>query len=206
MPRGGTQIKTAQPERMCLITREAAPKSGLVRFVTGPDGSVVPDVLNKLPGRGYYVTADKALLLQAVQERVFARGAKRQVKVPDGLVDMIEGQLAQHLVALISMARKAGLAVVGFEKVKSWLADGKVKVLLQASDGAARGKSKLWTPQGARYFGCLTAAELGLAFGRDHAIHGALCSGGLSARVIEQAIRLRGLREDGGPATATKGH
>ena len=76
MPRGGTQIKTAQPERMCLITRDPAPKSGLVRFVTGPDGSVVPDVLNKLPGRGYYVTADKALLLQAVQGTGLCAGGK----------------------------------------------------------------------------------------------------------------------------------
>lgn len=156
---------------------------------------VVPDLMGKLPGRGYYVTADRVLLEEAVAKKVFARGAKAQVTVPEGLVDQVERQLADRVVHLISLARKAGLAITGFEKVKSALADGKVAVLLQASDGSERGKAKLWTPEGARYFGCLTAQELGLAFGRGHAIHGALSAGGLSTRVKEEAARLRGLRE-----------
>ena len=41
----------------------------------------------------------------------------------------------------------------------------------------------------------MTAAELGLAFGRQSVIHGALATGGLSDRVVEEAARLRGLRE-----------
>ncbi|MEO0358599.1 MAG: RNA-binding protein [Pseudomonadota bacterium] len=203
MPRGGTHKDRTDPERKCLVTQESAPKAGLIRFVTGPENQVVPDLLGKLPGRGYYVTADKAVLEQAVQKGVFARGAKMQVTVPNNLVAEIEAQLADRLVHLISLARKAGLAVTGFEKVKGWLADGKVKVLMQASDGSERGKGKLWTPEGARYFGCLTAQEMGLAFGRGHAIHGALSAGGLSTRVIEEAAKLRGLREDS--ASSPKG-
>ena len=177
------------------MTREAGPKEGLVRFVTGPEGQVVPDVLGKLPGRGYYVTARREVLAQAVQKRVFARGAKAAVTVPDGLIDDVDRQLARRVTDLIALARKAGTAIAGFEKVKSALADGRVKVLLQASDGSDRGKGKLWTPEGARWFGCLTANELGLAFGRSHVIHGALAAGGLTTRVVEEATKLRGLRE-----------
>ena len=78
-------------------------------------------------------------------------------------------------------------------------------MLLQASDGSERGKTKLWTPTGARYYGCLTSQELGLAFGRQSVIHGALASGGLSNRVVEEAAKLRGLREiDGGKTPAGK--
>jgi hypothetical protein len=121
------------------------------------------------------------------------------VTVPDGLFDLVEGQLARRTVDLIAMARKAGLAVCGFEKVKGWLAGGaRVRVLMQASDGSERGKTKLWTPEGARYFGCLSSTELGLAFGRGSVIHGALATGGLSNRVVEEATKLRGLREDNG--------
>jgi hypothetical protein len=36
---------------------------------------------------------------------------------------------------------------------------------------------------------------LGLSFGREHAIHGALASGGLTPRVVEEAAKLAGLRE-----------
>lgn len=195
MPRGGKHKTTSDPERKCLVTGEAGPKAGLIRFVTGPDNFVVPDVFDRLPGRGYYVAAEKGHLQSAVEKRIFSKGAKQQVLVPDGLLETIEEQLVQRVIGLISIARKAGLAIAGFEKVKSRLSEDRVKVLFQASDGSERGKTKLWTPEGARYFGCLTAQELGLAFGRGHVIHGALSAGGLSTRVIEEAAKLRGLRE-----------
>ena len=194
MSRGGKTKSRIEPERRCLVTKISVPKSDLIRFVTSPDGTVVPDVLGKLPGRGYYIKAESDLLKKAMEKKMFAGAAKAQVKVPENLVHTIEAQLAKHVVELISLARKAGLSVAGFEKVKSWLADNKVRVLLQASDGSERGKTKLWTPEGARYFDCLNADELGLAFGRGHVIHGALAAGGLSDRVIEDAARLRGLR------------
>lgn len=199
MSRGG-QAKTRDdgPERSCIVTREAQPASGLIRFVVGPEGQVVPDVLGKLPGRGMWVSADRAVLEKA-NKGAFSRAAKAQVQVPDGLADAVERQLARRVVDLIALARKAGLAVCGFEKVKTWLAGGApVRVLMQASDGSERGKTKLWTPEGARYFSCLTGNELGLAFGRETVIHGALAAGGLSDRVVDEATKLRGLRSSAG--------
>lgn len=206
MARGGhNKPKPDDAERKCIVTGEVQPKSGLIRFVIGPDGTVVPDVLGKLPGRGMYVTADRAVLDQASKGQ-FSRSAKQQVSVPDDLFSTVETILARRVIDLVAMARKAGLAVCGFEKVKGWLAGGeRVRCLLQASDGSERGKTKLWTPEGARYFGCLTSAELGLAFGRQSVIHGALASGGLSNRVVDEATKLRGLREqDGGKLTTGK--
>ncbi|MEJ6396555.1 RNA-binding protein [Yoonia sp. 208BN28-4] len=213
MARGG-QHKTSDDgaERKCIVTGEVQPKTGLIRFVIGPDGAVYPDILGKLPGRGMYVTADRTVLEDA-RKGQFSRSAKQAVSVPDGLVDEVERQLARRVVDLIAMARKAGRAVCGFEKVKGWLAGGeRVRVLLQASDGSTRGKAKLWTPEGARYFGCLTAQELGLAFGRGSVIHGALSTGGLGNRVVEEASKLAGLRgidgrendDDGGKAALGK--
>lgn len=192
------------PERRCIVTGDVQPKAGLIRFVVGPEGQIVPDILGKLPGRGIWVTADRAVLDKAKKGQ-FARAAKTAVTVPDGLVDEVERQLARRVVDLIALARKSGRAIAGFEKVKNWLASGGVRVLFQASDGSARGKTKLWTPTGARYFGCLTSQELGLAFGRQSVIHGALASGGLSDRVVEEAAKLRGLREiDDGQGTVGK--
>jgi len=162
--------------------------------VAGPDGTVVPDVAAKLPGRGFYVSADRASLERAVAKNLFSRGAKAPVRVPDGLVDEVERQLAQRVVNLISLARKSGDAVAGYEKVKSWLDREDARVLIQATDGSTRGKSKLSTPYKGDYIGWLTADELGLAFGRQTVIHGALGSGGLGQRVVEEARRLKGMR------------
>lgn len=205
MTRGGREKdREAPPERRCLVTGEVQPKAGLIRFVAAPDGLVVPDLAEKLPGRGFWVTADRAILEKAVLKGLFSRGAKTHVRAEEGLIDGIEAGLARRVVDLLSLARKAGDAVAGFEKVKGWLADGKAKVLLQASDGSDRGKGKLWTPPGGRWFGCLTASEIGLAFGRDHVIHSALAPGGLTDKVIRDASRLDGLRGHGGSSAAER--
>lgn len=192
-------------ERKCIVTGEVTPVSGLIRFVVGPENKIYPDILGKLPGRGMYVSATKAALTQAGRGQ-FSRSAKQAVTIPDGLVEEVERQLARHALEMITLARKASRAVCGFEKVKGWLAGGeRVRVLLQASDGSERGKTKLWTPEGARYFGCFTSEELGLAFGRGSVIHCALSTGKLSNRVVEEATKLRGLREiDGGDVPAGK--
>ncbi len=184
-----------EPERRCLATGESGPKAGLIRFGLGPEGEVVPDILGRLPGRGMYVSADRKAIEKAAAKGLFARAARQPVKVPEGLVDLVEAQLARRVIDLISLARKAGEAVAGYEKVKDWLTKDEAKVLIQASDGSERGKSKLHPPSGKRSFiGCLTARELGLAFGREHAIHGALAAGGLTTRVQDEAARLAGLR------------
>ena len=203
MGRGGaSNDQQTGPERKCIATGDVQPKHGLIRFVIGPDNQVYPDILGKLPGRGIYVSADRAALELAVKKKAFARSAKQPVTLPDGLIDEVEQQLARRVVDLISLQRKAGKAVAGYEKVKGWLQTEEAEVLIQAVDGSGRGKSKLSTPHYGHYIGWLTADELGLAFGRQTVIHGALASGGLTQRVVEEAGRLKGVRVNEGG----KGH
>lgn len=195
MTRGGRdKVLEDGPERKCIATGEVQPKSGLIRFVLGPDGTVVPDLAGKLPGRGLYVSSDRAALTRAAKKGLFSRALKQPVTVPEDLPALVEGMLARRIVDLISLARKSGEAVAGYEKVKDWLLKEKATVLIQAEDGSERGKSKLSTPYGGRYIGWLTADELGFAFGRQSVIHAALGAGGLPARVVEEAQRLKGLR------------
>jgi predicted RNA-binding protein YlxR (DUF448 family) len=181
------------------------PKYSFIRFVIGPENQVVPDILGKLPGRGIYVSADRAALDKAVAKGLFAKAARGPVRVPDDLADEVERQLARRVVDLISLQRKAGKAVAGYEKVKSWLQMEQAEVLIQAVDGSGRGKSKLSTPHHGSYIGWLTADELGLAFGRQTVIHGALASGGLTQRVVEEAQRLKGVRVKEGGDSHSKG-
>ncbi|EBA16956.1 hypothetical protein RSK20926_08302 [Roseobacter sp. SK209-2-6] len=206
MGRGGaTKNREDGPERKCIATGETQPKSGLVRFVMGPEGQVVPDVLGKLPGRGVYVAATRAALELAVKKKLFARGFKAQVKVSEDLVAEVERQVLRRVVDLLSLARKSGDAIGGYEKVKDWLLKEEAQVLIQALDGSGRGKSKLSTPHRGKYIDCLTADELGMAFGRQTVIHAALASGGLSKRVVDEAQRLQGLREMVGGKGRTEG-
>lgn len=198
MARGGAEkIRDAGAERKCIATGRVLPKARLIRFAVDPAGRIVPDISGKLPGRGIWVKASRDALEKAVARRLFARGAKQAVTVPDDLVMMVERLLAERVISLLALARKAGDAVAGYEKVKSWLVTGQAAVLIQASDGSDRGKTKLRPPQGRdTYIGCLSAREIGLAFGRDSVIHGALTAGGLTTRVVEEATRLSGVREN----------
>ncbi len=206
MGRGGQpKDRSNGPERKCIATGEVCPTGALIRFVVGPDGQIAPDIAGKLPGRGIWVKADRAALDRAVSKKLFAKAARQAVQVPDDLVPLIEAQLAQRVVNLISLARKGGDAVTGYEKVKDMLSKEAATVLIQASDGSERGKSKLSTPHGGRFIGWLTAAELGQAFGRQTAVHAALGAGGLAQRVVEEAARLKGLRVSNGGQTRRKG-
>ncbi|MEM1362306.1 MAG: RNA-binding protein [Pseudomonadota bacterium] len=195
MARGGTPNETAEPQRRCIVSGETGPKNGLIRFVVGPDHSVVPDILDRLPGRGIWVSSERKALETAVAKNSFAKAARQKVSTAPDLAEQVEAQLARRVVELVAMTRKAGLAVAGYEKVKGWIESGQAKLLLQAHDGSGRGRSKIKPPEGAgTLVTVLNAAELGIAFGRENVIHAALAGGGLTIRVVEEAARLSGLR------------
>jgi predicted RNA-binding protein YlxR (DUF448 family) len=206
MTRGGQTKRPDEPERRCIATGEVQPKAGLIRFVIGPEDTVVADLLGKLPGRGIWVSADREALELAVKKGLFSRAARRPVTVPEDMIGSLDRALAERVVHLISLARKAGQAVAGYEKVKDWLGKGAARILIQASDGSERGKSKLSSPPGkGTFIGILTASELGLAFGRENVIHGALAGGGLTSRIVEEAAKLAGVRAKHGGNDRRKG-
>lgn len=200
MSRGGKHIERVEVERKCIALGQVRPTRHMIRFVIGPNGEVVPDILGKLPGRGIWVSSRKAALEKASGKGLFNRAAKQSVQCPPDLPRRVEDALVARVQNLISLSRKSGKAIAGFEKVKAWLEKDEAKVLIQASDGSERGKGKLRPPdEPDSFIGVLTANELGLAFGRENVIHGALASGGLTNLVVEEAARLKGLRvADGG--------
>lgn len=196
MARGGRQKDHDEgPERRCIVTGQSQPASGLVRFAIGPDMTVVPDIMGKLPGRGIWVSARRDAIETAGTRKLFVRAARAQVIVPEGLADTVHDLLTRRVIDLVSMARKAGQAVAGYEKTRDALNSGQMALLIQASDGSERGKTKLRPPEGRdTHLTCLTAQEIGLAFGREHVIHAALAAGGLASRVVEEAARLASMR------------
>ena len=89
--------------RRCLVTGVSAPRAGLIRFVAGPDGTVVPDLGEKLPGRGLWVAADRAALERA-DARAFARANHGAVKVPGDLAAQVEAGLLRRLIDYLGIA------------------------------------------------------------------------------------------------------
>lgn len=181
--------------RRCLVTGAVRPKTELLRFVVDPQGKIVPDLAGKLPGRGLWLTAQRAIVTEASSKRVFARVAKAPVVVAEGLADRVAALLVQRCVDILGLARRSGLAVAGFVRVKEALTAGKAALLVEAIDAAADGQEKLaaLAPSLPRV-ACLDARELGVAFGREHAVHVALGKGRLADLFIAEARRLQGFR------------
>ncbi|MBM3491241.1 MAG: RNA-binding protein [Alphaproteobacteria bacterium] len=183
--------------RRCIATGELAPRQMQVRFVAGPDGQLVPDLAAKLPGRGAWVAADRAALARAVDRRLFQRALQQTVAVPADLPALLERLLVERLQGLIGLARRAGAAVAGFEKVRSALAQGGVAVLLTASDAAPEAARKLRAAKDCAAIDLLDSSQLSLPFGRENVIHAALAEGGLARKFLAEASRLARLRGSG---------
>jgi len=187
----------ASRERRDIVSGEVMPEAGLIRFVTGPDGSVVPDLARKLPGRGMWVAADRESVAAAVKKNAFARSAKAQIRAATDLPDMVERLLRQRVLSGLGLARRSGDLTSGFEKVSSAISSGKAAWLIEASDGAADGRRKILAqarkaarPPG--LVGVFGAAELGLALGLENVIHTAFLAGRAAERWAEDVRRLAG--------------
>lgn len=184
-----------EPNRRSIVTGEVQPKSGLVRFVVGPDDAIVPDISGRLPGRGLWCEARRDIVQQAIAKRLFQRAARAQVTVHSDLADQVERLLAARCCEWLGLARRAGQAVVGFVKVRTLVASGGAAVLVEAADGGAdsRGKLQALAP-GLPVVDCLSSAELSAALGREHVVHAALMPGRLAASFLGDVERLKGFR------------
>ena len=69
------------PLRRCVVTGKTGPRESFLRFVEAPDGTVVPDIEGKLPGRGLWLTVSRAALEQAVLRNAFAKAAKTRRRI-----------------------------------------------------------------------------------------------------------------------------
>jgi hypothetical protein len=184
------------PLRRCIATGESLDPAVMIRFVVGPESRLVPDVAGKLPGRGIWVSAKRDALNHAVSKRLFARAAREPVVIDTDLPALVERLTERQCLDMIGLARRAGLAVAGFDKVEALLRKGPVGVMVEASDGAADGREKLLRlAQGAPVVSLFPAAALAAAMGREGiVVHAAIARGKLAKRFVDASDRLAALR------------
>jgi predicted RNA-binding protein YlxR (DUF448 family) len=138
-----TEDEIPMNDRMCIVTRESGPADGLIRFVAGPDGTVVPDLKRQLPGRGCSVKLSRALVDQAVKKQIFARALKTDVKALPELGAQVDHLLVMQMTGMMNMARKAGQFLSGTTKVESAVRSGQALAVFHATDAAADGVRKI---------------------------------------------------------------
>ena len=183
------------PNRRCIVSGESLPLSGLIRFVAGPDKTIVPDIDRRLPGRGLWLSAKRDMIENAASKRAFAKAARDNVTVPPGLADTVAELLRRRCLNYLGLARRAGLVAAGAEKVRAQIATGTTVALIEAADGSLPERRKFTAlVSHVPVVDVFTGAELGAALGRDAAVHVALRAGALTTTLIEEAARYAGVK------------
>ncbi|CAH1677894.1 YlxR domain-containing protein [Hyphomicrobiales bacterium] len=179
-------VDLRREERLCAVTREVKDPDELIRFVAGPDGTMVPDLRRRLPGRGVWVTGTASAVRQAVKRRAFGRSLKQDVVTSPALADEVAALLRRDTLQALALANKAGAVVTGFGKVEEAAEKGNVAALLHASEAAPDGRRKLAqamrrgfpeTSSAVAVVDVFAEGDLDLALGRAHVIHAALIAG-----------------------------
>ena len=184
------QKERKSPERRCIVTGEIRNKDDLIRFVLGPDQAVVADLDGKLPGRGAWVSAERAVLEQVMRKNPFSRAFACRTTVPDNLVDGVVARLEEKCLNLIGLARRSGELVSGFDKVSEQLKKQRQGVLVLASDVADNGREKAVRAAGERQIvDRFDRTKLSLALGRENVVHAAIAQGRLAERLLTEVAR-----------------
>jgi len=170
----------------------------MIRFVLGPDRILVPDLGERLPGRGMWLSAKADVIEHAIRRGAFAKAARGEVLAPPDLRATVEDGLRGRIRDLVGFARRAGQAVSGWQAVREWLQANRVGLLVQAADGSPAEKARLLGHRQLPVAEPLSGAELGAPFGRDRAVHVAIARGRLADTIAAEAARLAGVS-----ATAT---
>lgn len=185
-------MKQETQSRKCIVSGEVKEKEALLRFVVTPDNEIIPDFKKKLPGKGIYVSNAKTALETAVKKNLFTKAVKKNVKVSAELVQTVENILRKKGLESISLARKAGVFVTGFEKVSDKIKREKVAFLLEAKDAGADGHNKMTNlAKGLEVFALYSVEELDKALDRVNTVHAALIKGDMSKMIHNELQRLQ---------------
>lgn len=107
------------PQRTCVACRQTKDKNQLVRYVVAPDGAVLVDYRQRLPGRGAYTCITAQCLCDAVKKTSFQRCFKGKSHSVDAMVltQQLIGAIDKKIVSLMGMSRKSGQFISGSNAV-----------------------------------------------------------------------------------------
>lgn len=185
------------PQRSCLGCRTSKDKDLLLRFVLSPEMEILPDLENRLPGRGAYTCTDKNCLAKAIEQRQFKRSFKQDVTVmPAGqMVEFVRQQLHGRIIGLIGLANKAGFITGGGSMVMDAL-KGKKRpglVIVATDVSEAIGEKIIYSAaaHAVPHRTVVTKNDFGAILGKAPRSAIAVASGGFVAQLVKAIDRYK---------------
>jgi len=173
--------------RRCLVTGETKSRDELIRFVVGPEGAVVPDLSEKLPGHGLWVTATGDAVQQAAKKNVFAK--EGGVRPAGTLAEDVAQLLHKRCLSLLGFAKGAGAAVLGETQTEAALRANKLGLFLHAPDATRVLDNRNSIPE----CDLFSRDDMGAALGYDQIVYAGLMPHGITKKLILEIKRLRSM-------------
>ena len=112
------------PERTCVLTRRKGTRDSLIRLALGPDGQVGADVRARAPGRGAWISVDRAELdaanakgkLKGALARAFKVG---DLQIPADLGEQTEQALRQAALDRLGLEARGGTLINGADRIEA---------------------------------------------------------------------------------------
>lgn len=99
------------PQRRCLLTGQRMEEELMLRFAVDTAGVVTPDPAHRMTGRGLWLAPTSDAVALAMAKGMFARAAKRKLRVPEDLAERSLAVWTAHAAAQVAKARRAGLVL-----------------------------------------------------------------------------------------------
>ena len=185
-------------ERRCILSGERADPAHLIRLAIAPDGTLLPDVRAKAPGRGAWIGVNRAELEQAIAKGKIKGALARAFKgealtVPADLPERIAAALRDDVLARFGLEARASNLISGFDKIETAARRGQVRLLLHAQDAGEDGQRKLdqaWRVgeerEGESFGGQRLPVDrdaLSMALGRHNVVHVAVTDAAAADRL-----------------------
>lgn len=192
------------PERKCILSGEHDARGDMIRLALGPDGTIMPDLRAKAPGRGAWIGVDRVALetaltkgkLKGALSRAFKTG---DIVIPADLADRIESGLRQAALDRLGLEMRGGTVLTGSDRIGEAARRGQLGLLLHADDASEDGNRKLdqaWRvgldAEGEALRGVVIPADrtiLSMALGRDNVVHIGVTVPASAARVADALSR-----------------
>ena len=183
----------ADDTRKCVATATVLEKSEMLRFVVSPDNVVTPDIKAKLPGRGAWVTAEKAMVEQVIAKNLFNKAFKHKVKIIDDMADLIGDLLKKDVLDALSICRKTGDLQMGHLKAEESILSGRTRIYVVANDAGKDTRKKLTAKmrtiaakKGKKTYiiDHFSTAELVKCLGQSKVIHVAIKTGPMAVSLL----------------------
>ena len=193
--------KTASPKLFtCLSTGLKLDSRNLLKFVLAPDNSLTLDLMDRLPGESFRISASREVLEDFCKKDLFSQTASCQVIIRENFISYVETALVEHFNSTIGFCRRAGFLIWGFEKVRNALIKKEVTLRIEALDGSTSEKRKLDSITIVPVLQSLYAYELATSFRRERLVHCALIKKhnssltGLASSLKDKSFRLAKFR------------